>query len=330
MTGKFKGLGLFVIILVVFLSGINKCESGEVVDRIVAVVNDEIITLNDLNKNLAPYVKKIKDGGRSLEEERKLLFKVRGDILDQLISKTLTNQEVKRFGIEITDEEVDKAIEGIKERNHVTDEQLRAALKKDGMTLEDYRESMKEQMLRSRLINFQVESKTIVTEEEIKAYYEEHREEFVQSGGKKYKLRNILIKVSPYANTEEKSKVKKKAEEVLTMLKSGESFQQVAMDYSESPLAATGGDLGQIGIDVLSTQIQDEIGKLKEGEFTPIIDTDHGYQIFYVESILDSPDKEYEIAKKVIEEKLYKEIGEKRYRVWIDELRKNAQIKIIK
>ena len=112
-------------------------KSAEIVDRIVAVVNDDVITLIELNSSLKPYTEKIGSLGYPPEKEQELLFKVRKDMLDRLINQKIEDQEIERSNVTISEAQIDQTIERIKETNYLTDEQLRAALANDGLTMED-------------------------------------------------------------------------------------------------------------------------------------------------------------------------------------------------
>jgi peptidyl-prolyl cis-trans isomerase SurA len=104
----------------------------------------------------------------------------------------------------------------------------------------------------------------------------------------------------------------------------------MAGEYSESPSAKDGGDLGLFKIDELSQQLQKIVKGMKAGEFTSVIDTEQGYQIFFVQDVIRSPGKSLEEASPEIQEKLYYEIVNKKYQTWLTELRKRSYIKIIR
>jgi peptidyl-prolyl cis-trans isomerase SurA len=306
---------------------VERAESAEIVDRIVAVVNDDIITLFELNRTFKPYVDKIRERGYPLEEESKVLFKTREDILNQLIEQKITDQEIKSLKISISEKEIDQTIERIKEANYYTDEDLRAALAKDGLTMEEYRKQVKEQILRKRLVNLKVTSKIVITKEDIKSYYETHRDKY--GGENKYHLRNIIMKVSSLADEKEKLEVKARMDEVYAKLKAGQSFETMAMTYSES-LASEGGDLGLFGLHELSLQLQKAIKGMKAGEFTPVLYTDQGYQILFVQEIVNTSGKSLEEVSPEIERILFDDIVDNKFQSWLEDLRKQSHIKIIK
>jgi peptidyl-prolyl cis-trans isomerase SurA len=309
-------------------SFIAKVESAEVVDRIVAVVNDDIITLFELNLSFKPYEEKIRKLGYSTDKEHQMLFKVREDMLNRLIYQKLQDQEVERLKIKIDESEIDQTIERIKEENFYTDEDLRLTLANEGLTMEEYRGQIKEQILRTKLINFNVRSKVVITKEDITSYYKNHPDKY--GGKKKYHLYNIIIKVPLFADEREKDKIKARMDEILTELKAGKSFETMAKTYSESSLGAWGGDLGLFRLDELSPQLQNTIKEMKAGEFTPVLDTDQGFQIFFVKEIVETSGKPLEEVSPEIEKILFNEIVEKKFQSWLEELRNQSVIKIIK
>ena len=300
---------------------------AEIVDRIVAVVNDDIITLFELNRAIKPYEDKIHALGYSEEKERKMLFKVREGVLNQLIDKKIEDQQIKRSNIKISEEQIDQTIERIKEKNFFSDEDLRLALAKDGLTMETYRNKIKEEILRTRLISLEVKSKIVITEEDIAAYYEKHLDMY--GGKQKYHLRNILIIIPTFADENEKLEIRAKIDEILNELNAGESFETMARDYSESSTAPEGGDLGLFELDSLSPQLQKTIKGMKSGEFTPVLETDQGYQIFFLQEILKTPGKSLEDVSPEIQRILFEENADKKYQEWIEGLRKQSAIKII-
>jgi peptidyl-prolyl cis-trans isomerase SurA len=302
-------------------------ESAETIDRIVAVVNDDVITLAELNKVAKPYIDKVRTLGYMPEQEKQMIFKVRKSMLERLVDEKIEDQEIKREKIEISEHEIDRTIERIKETNYYTDEDLRAGLARDGLTMAEYRKRIKEQILRTKLVNLNVKSKIVITKEDIKAYYEKHPDKY--GGKKKYHLRNIIMKVPDLATSDKRLEIKAKMEEVLKELKAGQSFEALAKKYSESAAASDGGDLGVFEFDSLSPMLQKAIKKIKPGGFTPVLDTDQGFQIFFLQKIIETPGKPLDEVSPEIEQILFEQVADKRYHDWIQGLREQAVIRII-
>jgi len=298
---------------------------AELVDRIAAIVNEDVITLNELNEVLDLYRAKIASMGYSPEQEAQLFYKVREEKINSLIEKQLADQEIKTAEITASDDEVDSTIERIKAANFLTDEALRERLARDGSSLEKLRKEIKEQMLRTKLVNIKVKSNIVITEEDIKAFYDENTDAY--QGTTEYYLKNIYMKTPLTEN--EKKQVLEKMNVILEKLSGGEPFEALAREYSESPLAQEGGELGRFRLDELSPQIRDAVQDLKAGEHTPVVETEHGYQIFLVKEIAGAGGKTFEEAMPEIREKLYNEKVDEKYNSWIEELKAHSHIKII-
>lgn len=299
----------------------------EMVDRIVAVVNNDIITYRELEKELEPYEKRLLSSNYNPEDEQKLRYKVRTEILNRMIDEKLTDQEAKKRSIQISEAEIDGNIEQVKAANMWTDEIFREMLKREGMTMEAYRASLKENIIRAKLVNSAVKSAIVVTDEDIQAYYDRRREDY--EGALKYRLRNIIMMIPRGAGIQTEQGIRQKMEEIHAELEGGASFEALAERYSESPLAAKGGDLGFIAFGDISPQLQEAVKPLDAGEFTGVIETEQGFQIFYVEDIARIGGKTLEEVRPEIERQLYNELVDEKFKTWLEDLRKNSHIKIV-
>ena len=316
---------VFCLCVFLFMPGPARCE---IVDRIVAVVNDDIISLFELNRVLTPYAEKVREADYSDEKKGEMLFKVREDILTQLIDQKLTDQEAKRSNISVSEKEIDNAIERVKQAGSYSDEQLREGLKREGLTIEEYRSRIKEQILRTKLVNVEVKSKIVLTDEDVKKYYEEHIDDY--RGDKKYRLRNILLTIPSFASDSDKQEIRKRMEAIVQEFKSGTPFETLAQEFSESSLAEEGGYLGEFAFNDMSPQLRSALFDLKEGDITRILDTEQGFQVFFIEKITQATDKTLEKVTIEIEEKLYNDIVNKQFRTWLEDLRKRSHIRIIR
>ena len=301
--------------------------AAKVLDRIVAVVNEDIILLSELNQRMKPYIQKIQQQGYDADQERELTFKVREDMLNRLVDEKLTDQEIKRNDIQVDEAQLDAAIERIKTTNYFTDEDLQGYLKQENITMQEYRDQIKEQIMRSRLVNYQVKSKIVVTEKDILDYYDGHPE--LYGGKKRFHLKNILLRVPELATTDEKQAVRKRIEDIRQRIANGESFSDQARSESEGPAAANGGDIGDFEASSLSPQILDAIEGLSPGDTTAVLDTDLGFQLFYLDAVTRDEGKSLESVKDEIHERLYQEEVDKKFLSWLEELRGRSHIKVI-
>lgn len=304
-----------VFSLVVAGFGFYGTASADVIDKIVAIVNNDIITLVQLNKEVAPYIKNIESSGYPDDKKKEMLQDLNQKMLDAMIDSSLTQQEAKRYNINVSETEIDKAVENVKQAKSISQEDFERVLAQDGRTMKEYRENVRRQILQARLINTTVKSKVIITESDIKKQYEADAEKY--AGQKKYHLRNILL------DNEDKIR------EIKNRLDKKEDFTLLAQQYSMASNAVDGGDLGLFDISNFSETIKESIAKLKKEDYTDIISTPQGFQIFYVEDIVLDGSKTYEQAYEDIHESLYREQVEKKFKTWFESLKKKAHIKIM-
>jgi len=303
--------------------GLGGAQQSEIVDRIVAVVNSDIITLYDLNRAFRPYEANIKALQYPEDKERQTLFQVRSDILNQLIDSQLADQQIKQAQISVSQKEIDTTIERLKEARSFTDEQLREGLAAQGVTMEEYRKEIESQILRTKLVNREVKSKIVITKEDIKVYYESHREKY--AGDKKYYLWNIYIKASPV----DKNQALEAMKGVELKLKRGVSFETLVGELNAASSSIQGTDLGLYRREELSEELREEVTSLNPGEFSEILDTNFGYQIIYVQNIQDTAAKPLEEVEAEIQQLLYDEFVDNKYQDWLEELRSRSHIRII-
>jgi peptidyl-prolyl cis-trans isomerase SurA len=304
-----------------------RAQGPEIVDRIVAVVNSDIITLYDLNRAFRPFEENIKALKYDPEKERQTLFKVRKDLLSQLIDAQLADQEARRDQINVSEKEIDTTIERMKESRSLTDEQLREGLAIQGLTMEEYRKEIKEQILRTKLVNREVKSKVVITNEDIKNYYDRHKEKY--AGEKKFYLWNIFVRLSSKTDTYEKESALKQMEAIIAELKQGRPFETLVDELNESSSPVRGTDLGLYRLEELSKQLQQVVEKMKAGEFSTVLDTDFGYQILYVQKIQETSAKALDEVTSEIQQILFREYVDNKYQEWLDDLRKRSHIRIV-
>jgi len=310
-----KRINWVVFTLVIISFGFCGPVSADVIDKIIAIVNADIITQVQLNKEITPFIKKIESSGYSSEKQNEMLQDVRKKILDTLIDNSLTQQEARRYRIKVSDAEIDNAVEHVKKSRSLSQEDLEKALENEGMTLDEYRGVIEKQILQNKLVNYMVKSKVIITESEIKKQYEADAEKY--AGKKKFHLRNILM--------DNENKIK----EVKKKLDQNKDFITLAKQYSIAPNASDGGDLGLFDISGFSKEIKDSISPLTKGDYTPVILTAQGFQIFYIQDIVMDGGKPYAEVHDMIYESLYRDQVEKKFDTWLKSLKEKAHIKIL-
>jgi len=313
-------VGFFVMIF----SICNRPVSAEICNRIVAAVNDEIVTLYELNGKIKELT-----GSEpiALENQDKARFiEARRNVLDLLIDEKISHDMIVELGIEVTPKEVDASIEQIKARNNWTQEDLTSGLEKQGISYENYRQKMKKEMEQMRLIDFEIKSKIIIRDDSIKEYYETHLDKYKSE--EKVRLAIILL-TEDASNRGGGFSLSQRTEEVVSRLNNGEDFAVLATTFSNGPGAEDGGDLGFIQTAQLDFKLKGIINGLGVGDISKPIMTPAGIQIIKVLEKQVKGVRTLEEVKDSIYEILYNEEINKRFIVWIKGLRENAFIKII-
>jgi peptidyl-prolyl cis-trans isomerase SurA len=300
---------------------------AEVVDRIVALVNNDIILQSDLEKALQPLRQSMKRQGLSEAQQGIYLADQKRVVLDQLVNEKLTDEQVERLNIAVGEAEISETIERIKAVNRMSDEQLRHMLEMDGLTYEKYREEIKGQLLRQKLVNWEVRSKIVITEADVKAYYEKNSDRY--QGKTQYHLRHILLKIDRDAAQSERQRAMQLMQQIHERLRAGESFSQLAVVYSQASSAEKGGDLGIFESRLLAQPIREALEELEKGQYTKILDTEFGLQIFYVEDVIHTGGKPLDEVRKEIEEKLYTDVVNQKFQGWLKQLRQQAHIEVL-
>jgi len=297
---------------------------GAVVDRVVAVVNQEIITLSELDKWKGPLLTDIQAEDRLEKRERTL--EVLRKILDRLVEEKLIDQEVKKSGLKVSAKEMDGTIEEIKRRNNMTQENFEQALAREGLNLETFRKQLEKQLLRSRLINLSLKIEPKVGEKELKDFYQKNTDRY--RGIETYRPSHILFHVPKEATPEEVQEIRKKCQKVLEKIKKGEDFGEMAILYSEDASAKDRGDLGNFKRGELIPAFEKEALSLKVGEISGIVRTEFGFHII---KLLDrsggEPPPFEEIKEKVRADCLENEM-ERAFKQFLTTLREKSVIEI--
>ena len=305
-----------------------RCAEGVLVDRIVAQVNDDIITLYELNRKVAPYIKRVQAMARPLEEERRMIYELREKVLNQMVDEKLTDQEIERYNIRVSDKAIENTIEEMKKQRRMTEQQLRDSLQKEGLTMEEYRTQMKNQILRVRLVNREVKSKIVITDEDIRAYYEKNKAQYVGEG--RVDLRHAMLTVSPPAGEAEKQALLDKMAVIRQKVSEGTPFDDAVRASVPSGEIKDVGYLGSFALNDLAPQILAALEGLKAGDVTDIVDTGQSQQFFYVEAMREGQGKTLEEVSAEIENILYDEIVNQKFMTWLTDLRERSHIRIIR
>jgi peptidyl-prolyl cis-trans isomerase SurA len=292
-----------------FGPGIPRSTAASVVlDRVVAVVNDEIITLSDLQRE------ELKKSGAVRDKHM---------VLEDLIDRKLQLAAAKRSGIEVTDAELAEALAEIMKRNNLDRKQFDAELAKDGLTYDQYRSELREQITLSRAFNKYVRSGLSLDEAELRAYYERNQQVYAQP--EEIRVRQIFIKLPDSATAAQASAARERARIAYERARKGEDFVSLVRELSESENAAAGGDLGFMRRDHALPEIEQATRSLKPGEIAGPLSFAAGYQIIRLEEIR-TPVTPFDRVKDEIQTALYQQKLDNTYRTWLQTLRGDSHI----
>jgi peptidyl-prolyl cis-trans isomerase SurA len=296
-----------VLLLVAWTAMAAASISAEVMDRIVASVDGEPITLYELRQFVSQKRAQMPNLPAVTDKEA----------LQALITEKLVAKEIVARGIQIRDEDIDHYIDRIKQQNHIDDDQLREALKQQGLDYTKYRQQIREEIEKVQLLNKVIRAKVTISPEDVHRYYEAHKQDYARAGS--VKVRQITLRLADDAPEPIVTAVMERIEDVRKRLLKGEDFATVAKQVSEDPLAPDGGDLGDIEPSKLLPEFEGPLSKMKEGEISEPIRTKVGVHLLKLEKrITEAFQPESEVAAE-IKEKLYNEALDERYRRWIVE-----------
>lgn len=243
------------------------------VDRIVAVVADEVITYNDLKARLATVVTQLKRQGTPLPPDDVL----EKQLLERLITDKVQLQFARDTGLKVDDIQLDQALGRIAAGNNMNLQQFRAALEKDGIQFSRFREEIREEMIVGRLREREVDSKLVISDGEVDNYLATQ----AAAGGpvEEYQLAHILLRAPESASPEQLQKLRARGEQALKRARQGENFAELAAAFSDAPDALQGGSLGWRALDRLPSLYAEASEKLKAGEVSELLRSAAGFHI---------------------------------------------------
>ncbi|MEK6732435.1 MAG: peptidylprolyl isomerase [Candidatus Omnitrophota bacterium] len=308
-----------LVIALVFVGLPFLASAAETINKFVAVVNDEVITQQDIDQLLAVLYAQYSQEFKGDELLQKMEH-VKKDILNQIIEDKLVLSRAKELGIKVTESEIDERLDYIK-KGFPSEEEFYKTLETQGVTMANLKDRYRDQIMMKKLVDYEVRSKISVLPSDVSAYYEKHRSDFRE--GDKYRVKNILIKAKDDVSIE---LVKVEINDIYKKLKEGGNFDELAKQYSQGPNAEKGGDMGYIEKGQMLEALDNAIFKLKPGEFSEPVKSEIGYHIFKVEDIQYGRQGSLEEAQKDIQMMLFQVKFKEKVNEWLSGLKKKAYI----
>ena len=295
-------------------------------ERVVAIVNDAIILQSELDARLTP-VRAEAEQITDLGERKRRLAKLASQVLDEMVNEELIVQAAAAAKIEVESSEVQAALDEIKQQNNLDDAGLAQALGAQGYTLQNYKADLRRQLMRLRAVNTIVQPKIQITEEDVKARYDQmqRRSEAVSA----VRLSDILIKLPDHATEQQINDAKAKAAKAVERVKGGEKFEDVAKEISEDDSTkASGGELGWFERGSINPDWEQIVFSMEKGDVRGPVSGPQGMYVFLVTDIKKSELKPYAEMKDQLTKELRRRELDKQTQTWVEELRKKAYIDI--
>lgn len=299
--------------------------TAEIVDRIVARVNNEIVTLHDVRQAAIPYV--LQQGiDPSILDDKSRRGNLYKEVLTDLVDRTLLLQEAKKLELQIQDEELNQWLAFTQQQQGVTEEQFAQMIQQYGMQYDAYREMVRENLLKIRMIKIKVGSQVNVSQSEVDRAY---RERFGGDGStEKFATVSHILFVPENDSPQANAAARKRALAALKRLGNGEQFDELAREVSEGPTATKGGFLGSFRRGELDPEFEEVAFKLEEGESSDVVRTKFGYHIIKATKMESRESPDIEVRKDQIRAELQQKAMEGLLEQYLQTLRTRAFVDV--
>lgn len=326
MKKRFGMAALAAAGLALLASSVSASDTkAQVVEEIIARVNNDIITLSDYEKAEAALQEEVQQDCQGCPQEKlDALYQARAkNLLRDLIDQSLLVQRAKDMGINV-DTDVVKQLDQIRQQNNLPSiDALEKAVESQGLSWEDYKQNLADRLLTQRVIQQEVGSHLSVGTDEVQKYYDAHKGEFVRP--EEVFLSEIFFNTKG-KSPQEAADARKKAEGILARLKKGESFSALAKRYSQGPTAKDGGSLGAFKRGELNPEIEKAVFPLNKGDITGVIQTPNGFEILHVNQHYQAGLQPLDKVEDEIMNKLYSQKIEPAMRDYLEKLRQDSYV----
>lgn len=307
---------------------------AQVIEQILVKVNGEIFTKTDLENRQVVRLREMQ-GQRIDPKElanndalRKALDEITPGVLVDAVDEMLVVQRGKELGYSLGDAQFKQVLDNIRTQNKLdNDQEFQAALKQEGLTIDDLRKNLEKQMIWQRVQQNEVINKVAMTEEEARAYYDSHLKEFTTPAA--VTLREIMISIPVDArgvNVAADDAVRARVDEIRKRAVGGDSFEKLATDLSESPSKTNGGLIGPLKLDDLSADLRKMLESMKAGDITPPLRTPRGYQLLKLELSTAARTMPFEEAREKIADGVLTDKRNREFIKYLEKLRAQAII----
>ena len=320
-----------VLVAALVTLGVSVSLRAEILEQVLVKVNGDIVTKSDFERMQVEFLRQrpeLQNVTADSPELQKAVAESTPQLILSAVDELLLVQRGRELGYVMSDDQFKSVLDNIKKDNNIdTDEKFQEALKQEGMTLADLRRQLEKNMLETRVQQNEVMAKISVTEDEARAYYDAHKNEFTTPS--ELMLREILIGVPANdrgVNVAQDDAAKAKADDLRHRLLAGEPFARLAGEVSEASSKANGGLIGPIKVDELAPALQTMLAKMKPGDISEVIRTQRGYQILTLESRTETKVKSFDEGRQDISDRIADEKRRGETQKYLEKLRGSATI----
>ena len=324
MKLDFRRFLLALIVCAPLVAG-STAWAARVVERVVAVVNDDVILETELDQFAAPQYR---GPDPETPEGKKAWDDTKRKALEVMIDSKLIQEQATELKLAVTSEEIDRAIEQVKQQNKLDDTTFVEALKTQGYTMDGYRKSLRKQILELKVVSQAVRSRVSVGDEEVRTYYKQN-EKAMSGADRQVRLRQILITMSDKMSDDEIERKKRVALKVVELAREGRSFGELAKQYSDDEgTKENGGDLGFLSKGTLVDELDEAVQAMEPGDVRGPIRTARGWVVLQLVERKAADIRPFDEVKEALRKQLYDQQVEKAQQSWLKELRKKAHVDI--
>jgi peptidyl-prolyl cis-trans isomerase SurA len=310
-----------VLLTALFVLAGSRVPRAEILEQIVVQINSDIVTLTQYNNEKEALFQALRSRYQGEELNRRYQDMVK-NILPAMIDEILLVQKAKEFGMtEDLDLEANSYVEDLMKQNNIPSlDALKQEMARSGVRYEDYMDNLKRQILVSRIKGAILHQKIKVMSDEVEKYYQEHEAEFTQP--EQVELEEIVI----YTKEHDKGEVERRMQAIAQELAAGQSFTELAKNFSEGSTAAQGGNIGLFPVNALAPKVADALKSLQPGQTTGVLEMDFGYQIIRLIKRVDPVKKPLEDVRKDIENRVFQSRLDPVMADYLKELRQQSYI----
>ncbi len=307
-----------ILFLLILLPATTGSATTKTITGIAAVVNAEIITTYQLERTLESLLSQQNLTSAPTDAE---MMQIRQEVLEQMISDLLLQQRSRELGLRVTEQEIDAAVEDVMVSNNLDRPGLETALEAEGLTLESYREQIRDDILRYRLMAQEVNYRAQVTSAEVRRYFEENIDQFDTMP--RLHVSRISFPLPTDRSSDSFARIQEQADKSRQRLVDGDRFDDV---FNEVEDLAAGGIMGELVLSDLAAPLQQALEDLSSGDVSVPTEFNQQLHLFIVNERRSGEELAFERARRSIEEQLRREKTETRFAQWQEELRANAYI----